>query len=342
MSESISPVSQLLARSEALFAGKRLLICGAMEDNYPLQLARLADDACIFTSDYSRYRQLQPQAGPLPLHFGHQLATEQRFDALLLLLPKAKAEAQFLLASLTPFLDPGAELFLAGDNRGGINGAAKLLAPYAARSHKLDSARRCSLYHARLDQPVAPFVLEQWVTCYPLTLPGIQLEIQALPGVFSAGELDEGTRLLLEQLPPLAGRVLDLGCGAGVIGAVLKLRQPELQLELCDINALALESARRTLHHNGLTARVFASDIYSDVTPGLAHIVTNPPFHAGLKTLYAPTEQLMLQAPRYLAARGQLWLVANAFLKYEPFLARAFGQSRRAAQNNKFILYAAT
>lgn len=342
MSESDSPVSQLLERSESLFAGKRLLIAGAIEDTYPLQLAKLAAEACLFTSDYSRYRQLRAVAGNVEIQFGHQFQSERRFDALLLLLPKAKAEAQYLLASLSPSLEPGAELFLAGDNRGGINGAPKLLAPYADQTQKLDSARRCSLYHARLSQPVLPFQLEQWVTTYPLVLPGIQLEIQALPGVFSAGELDQGTRLLLEHLPPLAGRVLDIGCGAGVIGAVLKLRQPDLQVEMIDINALALESARRTLRHNGLDARVFASDVYSDVTPGLDHIVTNPPFHAGLKTHYAPTEQLMLQAPRYLSSQGQLWLVANAFLKYEPFLAQAFSQLQRLAQNNKFILYRAT
>ena len=67
-----------------------------------------------------------------------------------------------------------------------------MLAPYADQTQKLDSARRCSLYHARLSHPVLPFELEQWVTTYPLALPGIQLEIQALPGVFSAGELDQG------------------------------------------------------------------------------------------------------------------------------------------------------
>ena len=50
----------------------------------------------------------------------------------------------------------------------------------------------------------------------------------------------------------------------------------------------------------------------------------------------------MLQAPHYLSSQGQLWLVANAFLKYEPFLAQAFSQSQRFAKNSKFILYRAT
>jgi 16S rRNA (guanine1207-N2)-methyltransferase len=65
-------------------------------------------------------------------------------------MPKAKAEAQYLLAMMTPLLESGADLFLAGENRGGINGADKLLAPYGEKPIKRDSARRCSLpRHAR-------------------------------------------------------------------------------------------------------------------------------------------------------------------------------------------------
>ena len=230
-----------------------------------------------------------------------------------------------------------------GDNRGGINGAEKLLAPYCRHPRKQDSARRCSLYQGQLDQPVTPFALEAWFGEYVLELGEHSLRIQALPGVFSAAELDEGSRLLLDHLPPLNGRVLDLGCGAGVIGAVLKQRYPDIQLELADINALALASARRTLALNGLEGKVYPSDGYSDVPAGLQHIITNPPFHAGLNTHYQATEQMMLQAPRLLTKGGDLLLVANAFLRYPPFLEQAFGPHgwQILAQTNKFKLYLA-
>lgn len=67
----------------------------------------------------------------------------------MILLPKAKAEAHYLLANLLPHLRSGSDIFLVGDNRGGINGADKLLAQYASHCQKLDSARRCSLIHCR-------------------------------------------------------------------------------------------------------------------------------------------------------------------------------------------------
>ena len=45
-------------------------------------------------------------------------------------------------------------------------------------------------------------------------------------GVFSKGELDTGTRLLLDALPDVYGDVLDLGCGWGAIGVAGKKKYP--------------------------------------------------------------------------------------------------------------------
>ncbi|MGL5484075.1 MAG: 16S rRNA (guanine(1207)-N(2))-methyltransferase RsmC, partial [Aeromonas veronii] len=192
MSSPISAVSQMLERNQALFVGKRLLVCGALEDDYPRQLASLARTLTVFTTDYCYYRSQQAALGEAIL-FDHQLGGAPRFDALLLLMPKAKAEAQYLLAMMTPLLEAGADLFLAGENRGGINGADKLLAPYGEKPIKRDSARRCSLYHGELCKPVAPFDLDSWFGRYQCKAGDTELTVLALPGVFSAAELDLGT-----------------------------------------------------------------------------------------------------------------------------------------------------
>ncbi|MGL4480639.1 MAG: methyltransferase, partial [Aeromonas veronii] len=289
MSSPISAVSQMLERNQALFVGKRLLVCGALEDDYPRQLASLAQTLTVFTTDYCYYRSQQAALGEAIL-FDHQLGGAPRFDALLLLMPKAKAEAQYLLAMMTPLLEAGADLFLAGENRGGINGADKLLAPYGEKPIKRDSARRCSLYHGELCKPVAPFDLDSWFGRYQCKAGDTELTVLALPGVFSAAELDLGTQMLLATVPAMKGSLLDFGCGAGVIGSVLAKRNPGLKVTMVDINALALESSRRTLAINSLQGEVHASDVYSDITGSFDQIVSNPPFHAGLKTFYAATE----------------------------------------------------
>ncbi|HGY0995020.1 TPA: 16S rRNA (guanine(1207)-N(2))-methyltransferase RsmC [Aeromonas salmonicida subsp. pectinolytica] len=338
MSSPISAVSQMLERNQALFVGKRLLVCGTQEDDYPRQLAELASSLTVFTTDYCYYRSQQTTLGDAIL-FDHQLGGAPRFDALLLLMPKAKAEAQYLLAMMTPLLEAGADLLLAGDNRGGINGADKLLAPYSEKPIKRDSARRCSLYHGELCKPVAPFELDSWFGRYQCKAGDTELTVLALPGVFSAAELDLGTQMLLASLPPMGGKLLDFGCGAGVIGSVLAKRNPGLEVKMVDISALALESSRRTLAINGLQGQVQASDVYSDITGKFDHIVSNPPFHAGLKTFYAATETFLAKAPEYLSANGGLTIVANAFLRYQPILETHFKQTDIISSDAKFKVY---
>ncbi|MBW3761674.1 16S rRNA (guanine(1207)-N(2))-methyltransferase RsmC [Aeromonas jandaei] len=338
MSSPISAVSQMLERNQALFVGKRLLVCGALEDDYPRQLATLAQTLTVFTTDYCYYRSQQAALGEAIL-FDHQLGGAPRFDALLLLMPKAKAEAQYLLAMMTPLLEAGADLFLAGENRGGINGADKLLAPYGDKPIKRDSARRCSLYHGELCKPVAPFDLDSWFGRYQCKAGDTELTVLALPGVFSAAELDLGTQMLLATVPAMKGSLLDFGCGAGVIGSVLAKRNPELKVTMVDINALALESSRRTLAINDLQGEVHASDVYSDITGSFDQIVSNPPFHAGLKTFYAATETFLARAPEFLRPHGSLTIVANAFLRYQPILEAHFKRTEVSNSDAKFKVY---
>ncbi|WP_041209020.1 16S rRNA (guanine(1207)-N(2))-methyltransferase RsmC [Aeromonas jandaei] len=338
MSSPISAVSQMLERNQALFVGKRLLVCGALEDDYPRQLATLTQTLTVFTTDYCYYRSQQAALGEAIL-FDHQLGGAPRFDALLLLMPKAKAEAQYLLAMMTPLLEAGADLFLAGENRGGINGADKLLAPYGDKPIKRDSARRCSLYHGELCKPVAPFDLDSWFGRYQCKAGDTELTVLALPGVFSAAELDLGTQMLLATVPAMKGSLLDFGCGAGVIGSVLAKRNPELKVTMVDINALALESSRRTLAINDLQGEVHASDVYSDITGSFDQIVSNPPFHAGLKTFYAATETFLARAPEFLRPHGSLTIVANAFLRYQPILEAHFKRTEVSNSDAKFKVY---
>ncbi|MGH1388715.1 MAG: 16S rRNA (guanine(1207)-N(2))-methyltransferase RsmC [Aeromonas jandaei] len=338
MSSPISAVSQMLERNQALFVGKRLLVCGALEDDYPRQLATLTQTLTVFTTDYCYYRNQQAALGEAIL-FDHQLGGAPRFDALLLLMPKAKAEAQYLLAMMTPLLEAGADLFLAGENRGGINGADKLLAPYGDKPIKRDSARRCSLYHGELCKPVAPFDLDSWFGRYQCKAGDTELTVLALPGVFSAAELDLGTQMLLATVPAMKGSLLDFGCGAGVIGSVLAKRNPGLKVTMVDINALALESSRRTLVINDLQGEVHASDVYSDITGSFDQIVSNPPFHAGLKTFYAATETFLARAPEFLRPHGSLTIVANAFLRYQPILEAHFKRTEVSNSDAKFKVY---
>jgi len=138
-------------------------------------------------------------------------------------------------------------------------------------------------------------------------------------GVFSVGELDEGTRFLLESLPPLTGRVLDLGCGWGPVGTILGRQNRALEIVMCDVNPRAVELSRQSLQLNGVTnASVLLSDGFSEVAGSFDAIVTNPPIRAGKQVIY----RMFADAARCLKPGGALYLVirkqqgAESCLKY--------------------------
>ena len=137
-------------------------------------------------------------------------------------------------------------------------------------------------------------------------------------GVFSRDGLDRGTEVLLEALPPLEGRVLDLGCGWGAVGVALGKRYPALDIVMTDINSRAVELARRNLAENGVTAAVLQGDGFDAVEGRFDTIVTNPPIRAGKAVIYG----LFARARDYLEPDGALYVVirkqqgAPSALKY--------------------------
>ena len=134
---------------------------------------------------------------------------------------------------------------------------------------------------------------------------GLTLDFVTDAGVFSKNELDPGSRLLIESLPPLSGRVLDLGCGWGPVGAFLARLNPQARLVLADVNERALELARRNLEKNGVSGELILSDGFDRIEGGFRHVVTNPPIRAGKQLIYAMFDE----AFRRLEPGGTLTIV---------------------------------
>lgn len=331
--------SQIAQRQLEYFHGKHILIAGEAEDLFCLELAKHCESVSIFTTHYGYHKQFEKTAN-IQSYFGAQLEAETKADMLLLYWPKAKAEAEYLLAMLMDKLGVDTEICVVGENRSGVKSIEKMFSQYGIIK-KYDSARRCSFYWGQCQTPAKTFTLSEWYKSYPITIGQDTLTIKSLPGVFSHGEFDKGSELLLATLPKLKGRVLDFGCGAGVIGSVMATRNPNISLEMCDISALAIESSKATLQANGLKGTVFASDIYSDITGKYDYLISNPPFHSGLDTNYSAAENLLSQAPNYLSHAGKMIIVANNFLKYPPIIQKAFGECATLDKNTKFSIYSA-
>ena len=135
---------------------------------------------------------------------------------------------------------------------------------------------------------------------------GVKLTFMTDAGVFSRGELDQGTRLLLDALPPLSGEALDLGCGWGAIGVSLALANPGLRVTMADVNLRALDLARQNAERNGAACEAVESDGFSGLTDRrFDAVVTNPPIRAGKQVIY----RMFAEARSHLNPGGALYLV---------------------------------
>ena len=251
--------------------------------------------------------------------------------------PKAHQLGIWWLTWLCHVLPENTPLDVVGEHQGGIKRVPKILSELGMRCDKLDNARRCSLFATRT------VAMEQSDTAWQ-TFEALDLKLVSHPGVFGHGKVDEGTRLMLDSveasLPKKPLSVLDMGCGDGIISAWLAARGH--QVTAVDVSAFAVEACRRTLAANQLIGRVLESDVYSALGgEQFDLIVSNPPFHQEREITYGPSARLISEAPNHLSAKGQLVLVANAFLPYPDVLESTFGGFETLADNRRFKVYRA-
>lgn len=309
-------------------------------DDFPFASSGLPG-AGLFCQDYAAWRRLD-HAGVSAEFDDFPSATGAPYDDILLCLPREKARLRMMVDCCAARLSPRGRLWLAGEKRAGIRSSPDVLGSCFGQIDKVDSARHCGLFRATEPIPGGAFDPDRWRQRWPLDWRGTALEIHSWPGVFGHGALDAGTALLLESMPdPAPGsRVLDMGCGAGVIGAALLATHAGLELTLADSYALACRSSRESLAANGLDGAVVASDGFSAIEGRFDLIVTNPPFHRGVRSDASMSPALLAPAGNFLSPGGQLILVANRHLPYRRWLDRTFGTTRTLAEDNRFHVLA--
>ncbi len=147
---------------------------------------------------------------------------------------------------------------------------------------------------------------------------GNELMFDTDAGVFSRDGLDVGSKVLMEALPELHGRVLDLGCGWGAVGVSIKKKWPEIDLVMTDVNQRAADLSKSNLALNRVSAQVLQGDGFENVEGKFDFVITNPPIRAGKQAIYG----MFADAREHLNDGGELYIVirkqqgAPSALKY--------------------------
>ncbi len=156
--------------------------------------------------------------------------------------------------------------------------------------------------------------------------------------VFSRQKLDTGSKYLIEAVlkddPPKIGRLLDLGCGYGAVGVIMKRLCPAMSVVLCDINERAVALARRNADLNQVRfIDIVRSDGFEAVAGSFDMILTNPPIRAGKQTVYrffsGASGRLNLQGALYVVIRKQQG-AASAVKKLQELFIDVMVLDRRA------------
>ncbi|MCZ6675891.1 MAG: methyltransferase [Candidatus Poribacteria bacterium] len=170
-------------------------------------------------------------------------------------------------------------------------------------------------------------------TVFDERLRGSNLALHTTWGLFSPKSIDEGTRLLINQLEVNEGdSCLDLGCGYGAIGMVMGKLSKTGKVYLVDKDFVAVEYAQKNVERNRIqNCEVLLSNAFSHL-PNVKFdvIASNLPANAGKELLSI----ILLEARAHLKLNGRFYVVTISGLR--EFIKRnfreVFGNYRKVKQ----------
>jgi 23S rRNA (guanine1835-N2)-methyltransferase len=267
-------------------------------------------------------------------------------DCVLIKIPKTVALLEYQLYALRGILHHDSHIVAAGMARNIHSSTLELFETILGPTTTTRAVKKSRLVLVQRDHS-----LNEGQSRYP---DSFELEVDRSyriinhAGLFSRDRLDPGSRLLLEHMPTdeKNQRIVDLGCGNGVLGLIAAALNPGSTLLFCDESYLAIASARENFR-TAFTGTRVAEFRVGDCLQGIDNdsrdlVLINPPFHQQHSIGDAVAWQMFKDARRVLVAGGELRIVGNRHLGYHAKLKKLFGNCATIAANKKFVILSAT
>lgn len=261
-------------------------------------------------------------------------------DGATVRLPSGKDALRMALHAVAARVRREGRAWVYGANDEGIRSATRVAAEVFRDVETARTQARCRVLRCTRPADGLRSELADWATACSAQVAGQALSWVSYPGVFAHGRVDEGSALLIEHLPTLepGARVLDFGCGAGLLSLALLGRTPDLELTLLDIDAVAAAAARRNLP--GAEVRV-ADGFALPRQARFDAIVSNPPLHRGKARQHSALEQLVEGARKQLEPGGELRMVVPGNVRVHRLLEVAFADVQIAARTSRYRVWSA-
>ncbi len=168
---------------------------------------------------------------------------------------------------------------------------------------------------------------------------GYELSLETRDGLFSPQRIDRGTLAMLSHVEIASGmRIMDLGCGCGVVGIVAAKIAGEENVFMSDVDPIAVETARRNAERNGVGGvHIYISDGFRDVDAnGFDLILSNPPY----QTDFSVAKGFIEKGFNRLKIGGRLVMVTKRREWYKNKLVKVFGGVQILEADGYFVFSA--
>jgi len=248
----------------------------------------------------------------------------ERFSQAIVHLQKGKSATAEGVSAAWNALEDGGCLLLVGSNDLGIKSAIRSL----GRSLQQEAEILVARAHSRVGvftRGAGPAPQTPGDEDFEFSIAGRELKISTRPGVFSAGRLDPGSAMLLEELevcsdnPPRS--VLDLGCGAGVLALAAAVAFPGAEVVAADHDRRAISSVERNGNEAGVRdrLRLLWWDALLEELPEIEVdlALVNPPFHRSKEVDLDVPRAFFRRLGQVMRRGGSALVVSNNTLPYE-------------------------
>lgn len=153
---------------------------------------------------------------------------------------------------------------------------------------------------------------------------GVDLVLQTNEEVFSPTAVDKGTRAMLSFVEFKEGdKVLDLGCGCGVVGILAAKQIGANNVVMCDVSENAVQLSKQNAAVNGVDGvTIRQSDGLKEISEtGFTLILSNPPYH----TDFAVAKGFIEDGFKKLLVGGKMVMVTKRLDWYRNKLSSVFG-----------------
>ncbi|PKF63621.1 23S rRNA (guanine(1835)-N(2))-methyltransferase [Psychromonas sp. psych-6C06] len=260
---------------------------------------------------------------------------------VLIKVPKTNAYLEYLLQQLRTVVAPDTIIVAAGKVNMIHNSTLDLFEKYIGSTKTSLAKKKSRLIFSLVERQNVPE--DEIATTWEVEKQ--QWKIHNHANVFSRNHLDIGGRYLMDNLPDGEfEKIVDLGCGNGVVGMSAMETYSDAQVTFIDESYMAVDSARINVIKNfeeeqSDTARFVVNNGLVGFKPrSYDLILCNPPFHQQQVITDHIAWSMFNDAHFCLQDNGELVIVGNRHLDYQDKLERIFGNCELVTENKKFVI----